>query len=407
MAVLGPFHPESQDRTSRVDARGKDAVVASLSKCLATAQSRGLASRRVPQRATVSNRNGRPATLVLLALAVAGLVSAQVRPPNPYGEGERWGALPEGRPWGSSSAIYPHRDSSGTQTGKVWVAERCAGSNCRGSDLDPILLFDAEGRLIRSFGSGLFIWPHGIHVDHEGNLWVTDAVDTNCETGNEAGKGHQVLKFSPEGELLMRLGVAGFPGEGENLFRCPSDVVVAPNGDVYVGDGHNHGHGGNNRIVRFDKSGTFLAAWGKAGSGPGEFRGIHALAMDSQGRLFVGDRANQRIQIFSDDGTHIASWTQFGSPSGIFIDPDDRLFVADSDSGYDPDGSGMPRNPGFERGIYIGDARTGVLQEFIPDPAPDLGRVTSGAEGVLAYEEVVLGAQVGGSRGVLKYAKRR
>ena len=287
------------------------------------------------------------------------------------------------------------------------MAERCAGSNCRGSDLNPILLFDADGRLMHSFGSGLFIWPHGIHADHEGNLWVTDAVHTDCETGNEGGKGHQVLKFSPEGDLLMSLGVAGAPGEGENLFRCPSDVVVAPNGDIFVGDGHNHGHGGNNRIVRFDKSGTYLAAWGNAGSGSGEFRGIHALAMDSQGRLFVGDRANQRIQVFSGDGTHIATWTQFGSPSGIYIDPDDRLFVADSDSGYDPDGSGMPRNPGFERGIYIGDARTGELQAFIPDPAPDLGRVTSGAEGVLAYGEVVLGAQVGGSRGVLKYTKRR
>ena len=399
MAVFRQIHSDPQDRTSRVDV--------SLSECPAAAQSRNLACRRMPQRATVAKRKRRSATLFLFALAVAGLVSAQVRPSSPYGEGKSWGVLPEGRPWGSSSAIYPHRDSSGDLTGKVWVAERCAGSNCRGSDLDPILLFDADGRLIRSFGSGLFIWPHGIHADHEGNLWVTDAVHTDCETGNEGGKGHQVLKFSPEGGLLMSLGVAGASGEGENLFRCPSDVVVAPNGDIFVGDGHNHGHGGNNRIVRFDKRGTFLAAWGKAGSGPGEFRGIHALAMDSQGRLFVGDRANQRIQVFSGDGAHIATWTQFGSPSGIYIDPDDRLFVADSDSGYDPDGSGVPRNPGFERGIYIGHARTGELQAFIPDPAPDLRRVTSGAEGVVAYGEVVLGAQVGGSRGVLKYAKRR
>ncbi len=399
MAGLGPFHSDPHDRTSRVDV--------SVSEYHAAGQSRNLACRRMPQRATVAKRKRRSATLFFFALAVAGLVTAQVRLPNPYGDGKSWGVLPEGRPWGSSSAIYPHRDSRGGLTGKVWVAERCAGSNCRGSDLDPILLFDADGRLIRSFGSGLFIWPHGIHADHEGNVWVTDAVHTDCETGNEGGKGHQVLKFSPEGDLLMSLGVAGAPGEGENLFRCPSDVVVAPNGDIFVGDGHNHGHGGNNRIVRFDKSGTFLAAWGKAGSGPGEFRGIHALAMDSQGRLFVGDRANQRIQVFSGDGTHIATWAQFGSPSGIYIDPDDRLFVADSDSGYDPDGSGMPRNPGFERGIYIGDARTGELQQFIPDPAPDLGRVTSGAEGVLAYKKVVLGAQVGGSRGVLKYTKLR
>lgn len=345
----------------------------------------------------------RLAAPALLAAAIVG--SAQQLAPNPYGAGQAWGKLSAGRSWGSTSAIYPHRGPDGSLTGKIWVAERCAGSHCRGSDLDPILLFDADGNLIRSFGAGLFVWPHGIFVDRGGNVWVADAVDTNCETGRENGKGHQVRKFSSDGELLMSLGTAGKAGEDERTFRCPSDVLVSPEGDIFVADGHNHGHGGNNRIVKFTSDGKFAAAWGKAGGGPGEFRGLHALAMDSQGRLFAGDRANRRIQIFDRGGNHLASWTQFGSPSGIYIDENDTIYVADSDSGFDPDGSGFPRNPGFERGIRIGDARTGKVEAFIPDPKPDLRKITSGAEGVAAYGNRVLGAQVGGSRGVLLYSK--
>lgn len=339
--------------------------------------------------------------LALLAVGLAG--NSQQSTPNPYGDGKQWGKLPPGRSWGSTSAIFPHRDADGELTGQVWVAERCASSHCRESDLDPVLLFDGDGNLIRSFGAGRFIWPHGIHADRDGNVWVTDAVHTDCKTGAEDGKGHQVHKFSPSGEVLMTLGTAGVPGESESTFRCPSDVAVGRDGSVFVGDGHNHGHGGSNRIVKFTGDGKFVAAWGGPGSGPGEFRGIHALAMDSRDHLFVGDRANHRIQIFDMDGSHLDTWTQFGSPSGIYIDENDRIYVADSDSGYDPEGTGEPRNPGFERGIYIGDARTGRVEAFIPDPKPDLSRVTSGAEGVAVVGNAVLGAQVGGSRGVLRY----
>jgi sugar lactone lactonase YvrE len=344
----------------------------------------------------------------MLAFLALGLtVAAGQDAPNPYGDGQQWGNLPAGRSWGSTSAIFPHRDASGQLTGMIWVAERCAGSHCRESDLDPILLFDPDGNLIRSFGSGRFIWPHGIHVDRQANVWVADAVHSYCETGREGGKGHQVHKFSPTGELLMTLGTAGVPGESESTFSCPSDVVVSRDGSIFVGDGHNHGHGGNNRIVKFAKDGTFVAAWGAPGSGPGEFQGIHALAMDSRDRLFVGDRANQRIQILDTQGSHLETWTQFGSPSGVYIDENDRIYVADSDSGFDPDGTGQPRNPGFARGIYIGDARTGRVEAFIPDPKPDLSKVTSGAEGVAAIGNSVLGAQVGGSRGVLRYETKQ
>ena len=341
--------------------------------------------------------------LLLIAAMSPALGSGQT--PNPYGPGEQWGILPEGRTWGSTSAIFPHRDGNGNLTGKIWVFERCAKSYCAESDLDPVMLFDADGKLRRSFGAGLFIWPHGIHVDRQGNVWVTDAVHTDCKTGRENGKGHQVHKFSPDGKPLMTLGTAGVRGEGEDTFSCPSDVLVLPDGHIIVADGHNHGHGGNNRLVKFTKDGRFVEAWGRKGTGPGEYQGIHALALDSQGRIFVGDRANQRIQILDQSGKHLATWTQFGSPSGIFIDEDDTIYVADSDSGYDPDGTGRPRNPGFKRGIYIGNARTGKLTGFIPDPAPTLHIVTSGAEGVAVFGRNIYGAQVAGSRGVLRYKR--
>ena len=157
----------------------------------------------------------------------------------------------------------------------------------------------------------------------------------------------------------------------------------------------------------FTADGRFVEAWGNKGTGPGEFQGIHALSMDSAGRIFVGDRANQRIQILDQDGKHLATWRQFGSPSGIYITPDDVIYVADSDSGYDPESDGDPRNPGYKRGIYIGNAKTGAVTGFIPDPAPNLISVTSGAEGVAAFGDFVYGAQVAGSRGVLRYGRAR
>ncbi len=345
--------------------------------------------------------------IVLWLIVVGSVAVAQHDAPNPYADGEQWGTLPAGRTWGSTSGIYPHRDRQGKFTGNIWVFERCAKGSCLESDLDPILLFDPTGKLIRSFGSGMFVWPHGIYADHQGNLWVADAVHTDCKPGVGNGKGHQVHKFSPMGELLMSLGTKGVEGGGEDKFRCPSDVVVSRNGDIFVNDGHNHGHGGSNRLVKFSSDGKFIAAWGHHGTGPREFQGLHALAIDSQGRLFIGDRANQRIQILDQSGNHIATWRQFGSPSGIFIDEDDTIYVADSDSGFDPESTGNPRNPEFQRGIYIGSARDGKVTAFIPDPAPDLSRVTSGAEGVAMSGGSVFGAQVGGSRGVLRYSAAR
>jgi len=170
------------------------------------------------------------------------------------------------------------------------------------------------------------------------------------------------VKFSPEGKVLTTLGVSGEAGSGPDHFNSPSDVAVAANGDVFIADGHNEN--GNNRIVKFSSAGKFVAAWGKSGWAPGEFHAIHAIAIDSRGRVFVGDRGNNRIQIFDQDGKSLAVWTQFGKPSGIFFDSKDQIYVADSESDD-------VQNPGWEMGIRIGDAKSGWVNAFIVYPWGD------------------------------------
>ena len=326
--------------------------------------------------------------LLLAAQALAG----QNHAPNPYREPSSWGELPSGRTWGATSAVYPSPD------GNIWVAERCGANLCVDSDLDPVLLFNPSGKLLRSFGAGLIAWPHGIHVDREGNVWIADAVGADPSHLVPEGWGHIVYKFSPEGEVLMTLGKRGVAGQGRDTFNKPSDVLVAPNGHIYVADGHFPG--GNNRIVEFSPDGTFVRQWGEQGQANGEFWDPHALAMDSQGRLFVGDRANSRIQIFDQYGRYLATWTQFGRPSGIFIDANDMMYVTDSESNES-------RNPGWKRGIRIGSARDGFVTGFIPDPETDQDNsLTSGAEGVAVDKNGAIYAAEVGPKGIKKYVKR-
>jgi hypothetical protein len=188
--------------------------------------------------------------------------------------------------------------------------------------------------------------------------------------------GHQVVKFSPDGKVLMRLGEAGVPGDDQYHFKSPSAVAVGANGDIFVADGH--GISENNRVVKYSKDGKFIKAWGKTGYGPGEFRTMHALAIDSRGRVFVADRANNRIQLFDQEGKFLAIWTQFGTPSGIFFDDKDQIYVADSESD-------LVNNPGWEQGIRIGDARTGWVTAFILDQGGNPNTQTgSGPEFVTA-----------------------
>src|SRR5882724_6156145 len=324
------------------------------------------------------------------AAYVFGFVQANSEPnsqPNPYRTVENWAKISEGRTWGSTSAVDIGPD------GSLWVAERCGANTCAGSNLPPVLRFDPTGKLLKSFGEGLFIFPHGIFVDKAGNVWLTDSQGKD-------GKGHQVFKFSPEGKILMTLGKAGVAGDGPDTFNQPSDVVVAANGDIFVADGH--GGNSNARIVKFAKDGKFVKTWGKKGTAPGDFDTPHALAFDSKGRLFVGDRANNRIQIFDQDGKFLDQWTQFSRPSGIFIDKNDVIYVTDSES-TDRDGYG--HNPGWKRGIRIGSAKDGKVTAYIPDPSPGVGP-TSAAEGVAADAAGnVYGAEVG-PKALKRYVKK-
>jgi len=309
------------------------------------------------------------------ALVIGACLCAQANLPNPYRTVENWAKLPAGRSWGSTSAVDLDR------AGNIWVAERCGANSCAGSNLAPVLEFDASGKLLKSFGEGALVFPHGIYVDQDGNVWVADGQGAN-------GKGQQVLKFSPDGKVLMTLGKAGVAGAGQDEFNQPSDVIVASNGDIFVADGH--GGNTNARVVKFSKDGKFIRTWGKKGTGPGEFDTPHALAFDSKGRLFVGDRGNNRIQIFDQDGAFLEQWTQFGRPSGLFIDKNDILYVADSELS-------TARHPGWKRGIRVGNAKDGSVKSFIPDPEPNQdGSSTSGAEGVAADAQGnIYGAEVG------------
>lgn len=347
------------------------------------------------------------AVAIMVAAPVSALGQADVTPtndlPNPYRTIEGWAKLPDGRTWGSTSAVDIDPDGV-----SIWVAERCGGNSgaCAANmDVDPILKFDANGNLVTSFGAGMVMWPHGIHVDHEGNVWVADGQD-NRPRGEGATEpaqivGHQILKFSPTGELLMALGEPGGARE-PGYFWQPNDVYVAPNGDIFVAEGHsNNPEAASARILKFNSNGEFLEAWGEMGEGPGQFMQPHSLAMDSQGRLFIADRSNNRLQIYDQSGNLLDTWYQFSRISGIYIDANDVLYAADSESG-----SVNPAHGDWVRGIRIGSARTGEVEYLIPDPQPDC-RGTCTAEGVVVDRNgVIYGAEVGPVGGIKRYVRQ-
>ncbi len=335
--------------------------------------------------------------------------------PNPFTTVTDFFKMPAGRTWGSTAGVDIDKDGK-----TVWLIDRCGGNSCydaatgKMSDLDPVLHFDENGHLIKSFGAGLIVFPHGMAVDADDNVWITDGNDNapraargarggGGPVGAAAGatKGHQVFKFSPDGKLLLTLGTPGGAVDPECCYQ-PNDVFVAPNGDIFVATVHGAGGGW---IYKFDKTGKLLTKWGRpqGGGDParGELNQPHTLAMDSRGRLFVGSRSCNCVQIFDQNGKFIDQWSQFSRPSGVFIDKNDNLYVADSESGP----SNNTTHPGgWQRGIRIGSAKDGKVKYFIPDPDL-LHQGTSSAEGVaVAANGTIYGAEVG-QRDVKKYVR--
>jgi sugar lactone lactonase YvrE len=310
--------------------------------------------------------------------------------PNPYAQVNDFLKLPPGRKMGSTSAVAVDHQ------GNIWVADRCGANDCKGSKLDPIMEFDANGNFLKSFGAGKFLFPHGMYIDKDDHIWLTDG-----HVGD--GIGNDVLEFDRDGKLLRTLGTPGVKGDGQYTFDEPNAVIVSPQGDIFVTDGHTPDVG-NHRIVHFDKNGKFVNFWGGQGIGLGRFEVPHALAMDSKGRLYIADRYNNRIQIFTQDGMLVDIWSQFGRPSGIYIDENDILYSTDSES-RTPVEYGF--HPGWGRGIRIGSVKDGIVRAWIPDIDPEADRhITSGGEGIWVHDGVVYSAQVR-QQTVVKYVPKK
>jgi DNA-binding beta-propeller fold protein YncE len=322
--------------------------------------------------------------------------------PNPYQAERNWGTLPDGRVWGSTAGIGIGPD------GHIWVIDRCGGNSCAGSNVAPIVKLDrTTGKPLASFGAGQFIFPHGLHVDRDGNVWVTDGRAANAEELAKSpaakGKGHTVVKFSPDGRVLLTLGRPGIAASGRDTLSEPCDVITAPNGEIFVADGHS----GQNpaapadtvaRIVKFSRDGKYIKEWGTLGSAPGEFRTPHALAFDSRGRLIVADRGNMRLQFFDQDGKFLSETKEFSRVSGLFVDRNDTLYAIDSETN-------ATNHPGWRKGVRIGSLKDLKVQFFIPPHQTDRPEGAAGEGVAVDGDGNVYGAEVT-VRGLTKYVRR-
>jgi hypothetical protein len=307
--------------------------------------------------------------------------------PNPYRLVTGW-AQPS-RPWSHPLGIATDSHDN------LWVFDRCEEAGCAASSAAPIFEFSPAGKATRNFGAGLFVFPHAIAVDRDGNVW---AVDGDVKDG----KGNQVIKLAPDGRELMRLGKAG-QGKGSkalDTFDQPTAVAVASNGDIFVAEGHGPTFG-NSRIVKFNTDGKFIKTFATLGSGSGQLKEPHAIALDSRDRLFVADRGNSRVVIFDKDGTFIAAWRQFGQPSGLAI-RDDTLYIADSASS---DPKGLYYSASCKGGIRIGSVRDGKVVAYIPPP-PVSDPTLPPPEGLTVDSYGTIYAAAQQQNDVKKYVKR-
>jgi len=351
------------------------------------------------------------AMVVLGAAAWAQQYPKPTELPNPYRLADGWPTLPKsmnGGHWGEVIRVHVHSD------GNIWVFHRCFNTvppghaTCLGRDASnpPILEFDPSGKLLKSFGVGLFAYPHGFTVDESGNVWASDVNDEATILGmpakNAEGviRGQEVLKLSPSGKVLMILGKEGVAGNGPDTFDRPTGVAIGRNDDIFVTDGHAPNAHNSGRVVKFSKDGKFIKAWGHLGSAPGDFDEPHDIFIGgSQERVYVADRKNSRIQVFDQDGKFIAAWKQFGQPSSVFVSKDDTIYI----------GAAFPDpsvKKGQLRGIVVGSAKDGSLKAFIPDPAdPDKLDVGTTASGIAADDAGNIYAADVAAHSLRKYVK--
>jgi sugar lactone lactonase YvrE len=286
------------------------------------------------------------AAVVMVTAAVALATRVTHAADGAYRVVENWGPL-SGMDWGEVTGV-----AMGAK-GQIYALRRGE---------PPIVELDPSGKVLKTWGEHMFVWPHGFRVDRNGFIWITDGRAAD-------GRGQQVFKLTADGRVVLTLGTKGVSGDGPNTFNGPCDVAVAENGDIFVADGHV-----NARVVKFSKDGTFIKSWGRKGDGPGDFNVPHAIAIDSRGRVFVADRGNKRIQIFDQDGRVLDQWTQFGRPSGILIMPDDEMYVAD---------------PIDRKAILFGSARDGTVHGTIEGSLPE--SVAVGADAAVYAGETTTG----------------
>jgi hypothetical protein len=366
---------------------------------------------------------------VVAALAAALHAQDTQRPvpkppklPNPYRLVPDWPTLPSamkgpnGRKWGEVIRVHVAPD------GNIWVFHRCfhdkpnGDATClnRGDANPPILEFNPAGRLLRSFGAGLFAHPHGFTLDKDGNIWATDTNDEETILGMSAKNaqgvtmGQVALKLSPTGKVLMTIGTPGVGGNGPYTFDRPTGVAVAANGDIFIADGHSGNKSKSGRVVKYSPDGTFIKAWGRMGTEAGNFRDPHDLYVGgSKGFVYVADRQNSRIQVFDQDGNFIAAWTQFGQPSSVYVDKRDNIYVGSTYQ--DPSRGSVMRatTAPNDRAIVVGNAITGELKYLIPDPA-DLSKLTdtgTSASGIAVDDQGNIYAADVGPNNLRKYTR--
>ena len=306
--------------------------------------------------------------------------------PNPYKLQANWAQTP--RPWGPTNAVTVDSKDN------VWVFDRCGDMGCSGSNLSPIFHLGPDGKTIGNFGAGQFVSAHGIAVDKDGNVWAADFQAKD-------GKGMQVVKFSPDGKVLLKLGKPGESGMGNDTLNQPTGVAVQSNGNILVAEGHGSKLN-KSRIDVYSKDGKFIKSFASHGTGDGQLTEPHAIAVDRQDRVYVADRTGARINVYDKDGKFLTSWKQFGRPSGVWVDNNDMLYVADSQSAADPKEANY--NGGCKMGIRVGSTKDGKVTAYIPPP-PGVDAKTPPPEGIAVDSHGTIYASAVQMKDVKKYTK--